>query len=153
MSHPDDIKHILRDNNQNYLKGFSYQVLKPVLGLGLLTNEGDSWLPQRRLAQPAFHRGRIARISGFIADSLERMLARWDERTDKYAPVDILGEMTQLTLEIVSRTLLGAEVGTQAKEVGGAVAELQAHVNYRATHLFSLPKRYPSPRNRRFHHV
>ncbi len=151
VSHPDDIKHVLQDNNQNYLKGFSYQVLKPVLGLGLLTNEGDSWLTQRRLAQPAFHRARIARISGLMADSLERGLARWDARTDKYAPVEMLGEMTRLTLEIVSRTLLGAEVGTQAKEVGGAVAELQAHVNYRATHLFSLPERYPSPRNRRFH--
>jgi cytochrome P450 len=151
VSHPDDIRHILQDNNQNYRKGFSYEVLKPVLGTGLLTNEGDSWLRQRRLAQPAFHRARIARISGVISECIEAMLQRWDARTDPEAPVDILPEMIRLTLEVVSRTLLGVQLGTEAEQVGQAVRELQAHVNYRATHLFSLPEKYPTPRNRRFH--
>jgi cytochrome P450 len=151
VSHPEDIKHVLQDNNQNYRKGFSYQVLRPVLGNGLLTNEGESWLRQRRLAQPAFHRARVARISGLMSDSIERLLRRWDEREDRAAPIEVLHEMSRLTLEIVSRTLLGTEVGEQADRVGRAVAELQAHVNYRATHLFSLPEKYPTPRNRRFH--
>ncbi|HXH22943.1 MAG TPA: cytochrome P450 [Dehalococcoidia bacterium] len=151
VSHPDDIKHVLQDNNQNYRKGFSYEVLKPVLGQGLLTNEGESWLRQRRLAQPAFHRARIARISGLMSESIEAMLARWDSRLDPEAPVDVLPEMIRLTLEIVSRTLLGVRLGPEADQVGQAVRELQAHVNYRATHLFSLPEKYPTPRNRRFH--
>jgi len=151
VSHPDYIKHILQDNNQNYLKGFSYQVLKPVLGQGLLTNDGESWLTQRRLAQPAFHRARIERISGVMLDSIAGMLRRWEERHDPEAPVDVLPEMIRLTLEIVSRTLLGVELGREADEVGRAVSELQGHVNYRATHLFSLAEKYPTPRNRRFH--
>ena len=151
VSHPDDIKHILQDNNQNYRKGFSYEVLKPVLGAGLLTNEGDSWLRQRRLAQPAFHRARIARISGVISECIEAMLRRWEERADPEAPVDLLPEMIRLTLEVVSRTLLGVQLGPEAEQVGEAVRLLQAHVNYRATHLFSLPEKYPTPRNRRFH--
>jgi cytochrome P450 len=151
VSHPDYIKHILQDNNQNYRKGFSYQVLKPVLGQGLLTNEGESWLTQRRLAQPAFHRARIERISSVMIDSIERMVQRWDQRVDPDAPVDVLPEMTRLTLEIVSRTLLGVELGQEADDVGQAVRELQGHVNYQATHLFSLPEKYPTPRNRRFH--
>jgi len=150
VSHPDQIKHILQDNNQNYLKGFSYQILKPVLGQGLLTNEGESWLTQRRLAQPAFHRQRIARMSGLMVDSSERMLRRWAQRPRPDQPVDILGEMTRLTLEIVSRTLLGSDVGEATDRVALAVRELQAHVNYRATHLFSLGERWPTPRNRRF---
>jgi cytochrome P450 len=152
VSHPDDIKHVLQDNNQNYRKGFSYEILKPVLGLGLLTNEGESWLSQRRLAQPAFHRQRLARFSEDMAGSIERMLRRWDDRQDRRAPVDALGEMTRLTLEIVSRTLLGSDVGEQADSVSSAVTELNEHVNHRVTHLFSLPEKYPTARNRRFHH-
>ncbi len=151
VSHPEAIKHVLQDNNQNYRKGFSYEILKPVLGLGLLTNEGDSWLMQRRLAQPAFHRGRIARTSDVMVDSAERLLRRWDERAEPEAPVEVLSEMTRLTLEIVSRTLLGTDAAHSAGDVGAAVGALQAHVNYRATHLFSLGERWPTPRNRRFH--
>jgi cytochrome P450 len=151
VSHPDDIKHVLQDNNQNYRKGFSYEILKPVLGLGLLTNEGESWLTQRRLAQPAFHRQRVARYAGLMVDSVEAMLARWDARPQPSQPVDVFAEMTRLTLEVVTRTLLGGDPGEGLDEVAGAVAELQEHVNYRATHLFSLPEKYPTPRNRRFH--
>ena len=33
---------------------------KRTLGNGLLTSEGDFWRGQRKLAQPAFHRERIA---------------------------------------------------------------------------------------------
>jgi cytochrome P450 len=151
ISNPEHIKHILQDNNQNYLKGLSYEVLRPVLGLGLLTNEGDSWLSQRRLAQPAFHRQRLVQVCDVMVDSAARMLRRWDARPDPDAPVEVLSEMTRLTLEVVSRTLLGSESGVEAEQVSRAVRELQAHVNYRSTHLFSLPEKYPTPRNRRFH--
>ena len=54
--HPDGVRHVVQENHFNYRKGgFSHQVLSLVLGNGLLTNNGDSWLHQRRLIQPIFH--------------------------------------------------------------------------------------------------
>src|SRR5689334_361769 len=54
VSHPDGVKRVLQDNAPNYTKDHgSYAALRRLVGNGLLTSEGDFWLRQRRLAQPA----------------------------------------------------------------------------------------------------
>src|SRR5205085_1046720 len=118
-------------------------------GLGLLTNEGDSWLQQRRLAQPAFHRQRLAGLTETITSAAGTMLERWRRRDDG-GSVDIAAEMTGLTMEIVSRALLGSDLGSIGPEISKAVHTGQEHVNWRITHLFSLSERWPTPRNLKF---
>ncbi len=77
--HPDGVKHVLQDNAKNYSKDtFQYNLLSSITGRGLLTSDGDFWLRQRRLAQPAFHRQRIAGFAGLMTAYAEAMLARWD---------------------------------------------------------------------------
>jgi cytochrome P450 len=47
--HPDGVRHVVQENHFNYRKGgIAYQVLRLTLGNGLLTNNGDSWLGERR---------------------------------------------------------------------------------------------------------
>lgn len=150
LSHPDDIKHVLQDNNQNYGKGFTFEYLKPVLGLGLLTNQGDSWLAQRRLVQPSFQHQRLGELADVMTGSIERMLERWRDEAEAETPVDVVAEMTGLTMEIVSRALFGSGFGADANRVSEAVRVAQEHVNWQITHLFSVPERYPTPRNLRF---
>jgi cytochrome P450 len=58
--HPDGVKHVLQENHRNYVKSPDYNILKRVLGEGLLTSEAPLWLRQRRLMAPLFHRQRIA---------------------------------------------------------------------------------------------
>jgi cytochrome P450 len=150
VTHPNDVKHILQENYQNYHKGVTYQYLKPVVGLGLLTNEGESWLQQRRLAQPAFHRQRIADISGVMSDAAERMVERWQAPAAAGEALDVAAEMMRLALEIVGLTLLGSDLGGEADAVREAVRIGQEHVNHRATHIITLDEKYPTPANRRF---
>ena len=76
--HPDGVKHVLQDNAKNYSKDtFQYNLLSSITGRGLLTSDGDFWLRQRRLAQPAFHRQRIAGFAGLMTAYAEAMLVRW----------------------------------------------------------------------------
>ena len=149
LSHPDDIKRVLQDNNQNYRKGLIYQYLKPVLGLGLLTNEGESWLSQRRLAQPAFHRQELGELTSIMTGAIGAMLDRWRNQTE-VAPRDIAAEMAHLTMDMVGQALLGSDLAGTSAQVHDAVKVGQEHVNWRITHPFSLSENYPTPRNRRF---
>src|SRR5574338_637961 len=57
---PDIVKHVLQDNQRNYVK--KYDQAKPLLGEGLVTSEGELWRRQRRLIQPAFHKQKLAEL-------------------------------------------------------------------------------------------
>ncbi|HYP51455.1 MAG TPA: cytochrome P450, partial [Pyrinomonadaceae bacterium] len=60
VNHPDLIRDVLVTNAGKFHKGRALQRMKRILGQGLLTSESEFHLRQRRLAQPAFHRQRIA---------------------------------------------------------------------------------------------
>ncbi|MGH7265986.1 MAG: cytochrome P450, partial [Candidatus Rokuibacteriota bacterium] len=60
VSHPDLVEAVLVTHQRDFVKSWVVRLLRPVLGDGLLTSDGDHWLRQRRLVQPAFHRARIA---------------------------------------------------------------------------------------------
>ena len=110
LNHPDLIDAVLVRNYQNFLKDHVVRKSRWFFGDGLLTNEGESWLRQRRLAQPAFHRERIAGYAKIMTDYAEEMLATWREGEVR----DVHQEMMQLTLKIVVRALFNVE----SQEVG-----------------------------------
>lgn len=47
LNEPELVRHVLQENNRNYVKSFGYDPLKLLLGNGLLTSEGDFWRKQR----------------------------------------------------------------------------------------------------------
>jgi cytochrome P450 len=120
--HPEHNKHILQENNQNYTKlpHPSFVILEPLVGKGLLTNDGESWLRQRRLIQPIFHRQRIAEFGAAMIAATENMLRDWESVARAGRPIDLDREMTRLTLEIVGRSLFSMDLTGQAETVGTA---------------------------------
>lgn len=108
FAHPEHVRHILQDNNRNYSKipHPTNIILTPVVGNGLLTSDGDFWRRQRRLAQPAFHRRRIAEFTTTMSAAAETMVQRWQTAASSGQPLYITEEMMELTLEIVGKTLL-----------------------------------------------
>ena len=147
LSHPDYISHVLRDNPRNYLKD-GYEHIE-IVGNGLLASEGNFWKRQRRIAQPAFHRERLAGMAGTMTDATEKMLERWDVRSTN-EPLDIDAEMSRLTLGIVGRTLFGADVGEEAGGVGAALATVLNLGFQRTGRFIPIPLDVPTPKNRRY---
>jgi cytochrome P450 len=118
------------------------QANKRLFGNGLLTSEGDFWLRQRRLAQPAFHRTRIASYGDTMVRYTEQMLEHWSHGQE----VDAHQEMMQLTLNIVGKTLFDAEVAGDAREIGKTITMLlDFSSDFRR--LIFTPKWLPTPRN------
>lgn len=144
LRHPDAVKHVLVDNNHNYDKQTrGYDVLRTFLGSGLLTSEGDFWRRQRRIAQPAFHRRKIAAFGQIMVDDTIDMLARWDDAASLGKTIDMAEEMTSLTLRIVGQTLLSTEVESSAGEVGRAVTLLNQWADRALDSI--LPLGFPTP--------
>jgi cytochrome P450 len=122
VTHPDHVKHVLQDHHARYDKNtVDWKLLKPALGDSVLTTDGDVWLRQRRLMQPAFHRQRIAGFATVMAAEAEAMLARWDERGGDAGPLDVALEMSRVTMDIVTRCLFGTTVEADASTVAHAV--------------------------------
>lgn len=60
----DVFQHVLQKNHRNYEKSEIQTVqMARYFGYGLLTNSGHSWLTQRRLIQPGFHRKRLENLT------------------------------------------------------------------------------------------
>jgi cytochrome P450 len=150
LTHPEHIRHVLQDNARNYHKSPLYDRLKVSLGEGLLTSEDAYWLRQRRMAQPAFHRERIAGLAAMMAHAARDVAARWQAAADRGEALDIGDEMMRLTQTIVLRTLLGADLGEFAGALDDAWATINQHIGERFWSL-GLTERLPTPTNRRFH--
>ena len=107
ITHPDYVRHVLVGNQKNYIKDRPTRTLKLSLGNGLLTSEGEFWRRQRRIAQPAFHRQRLAGMVEAMTRQTEAMLERWESLE---GPFDLAQEMMVLTSRIVTETLFGADL-------------------------------------------
>ena len=122
VNHPDGVKHVLQQNQQNYNKDlYPYQIFKPLLGRGLVTNDGKSWLYQRRLMQPAFHRKRLAAFGSLMTDATVMMLDQWQDFAERAQQLDIAAEMLHLTLRIVGHALFNIDLSDETRIVGQAL--------------------------------
>ena len=147
VNNPEYIKDILVTHQASFKKGRGLERAKAMLGNGLLTSEGDFHHRQRRLAQPAFHRDRIARYAGMMVDYADRMQhERWREGQT----LDIAREMMHLTLAIVGKTLFDTETEAEAEQVRQALSESMQRFNRFMLPFAEFLDRLPLPGNRRY---
>jgi len=120
LNHPRLIEEVFVGQHRACIKDPTTRALIPVLGNGLLTNEGDAWRKQRRLAAPALQPKRITGYTSAMTDCTERFASalRDDELRDIHADI-----MT-VTLEIVGRTLLGFDTRRDAQLVSDALEDV-----------------------------
>ncbi len=145
VSHPDLIEQVLVTDNRNFTKHFAFDLLRPTLGNGLLISEGDLWLRQRRLMQPAFAPRRLDAYAPAMVEHTQRLLAGWP---DGHA-CDLHHEMMRLALAIVAQVLLDVDTSRDAGDVEAGVDLLMVDFNYRFKNPFSWPLWLPTPWNRR----
>jgi cytochrome P450 len=143
INHPDLIEAVLVTESRHFIKHYITRLLRPTMGNGLLLSEGDFWLRQRRLVQPAFHRERIATYGDLMVSYAERMLERWQDGETR----DVHVEMMRLTLEIVAKALFDADVAGKARDVGEALEVGMNNFLRRWKSIYPLPLWVPTPGN------
>ena len=146
LYHPDAIEEVLVTRNRDFIKSPGVRLLSRLLGKGLLLSEGTTWLRQRRLMQPAFHRQRVA-VYGEVMTSLTvRRLADWRDGD----VLDAHAEMMALTQAIVAKTLFDADVSDESYAIAEASNVLGEDFGKRLGSLLQLlPDWVPTPANLR----
>lgn len=151
FAHPDHIQYVFQDNFRNYQRhDFLRKKFQMVVGNGLVTSEGESWVRQRKLAQKAFERERLNALGPAMTATTDETLGRWRELATQGRPVDIQSEMMHLILAILTRTLFGVDLSEDAVEVERSVATQAKYLNDRLNSPVDIPERAPIPVQRRF---
>jgi cytochrome P450 len=146
LSHPDLVEEVLTEHARRTTKTTLLRQLRTILGDGLLLSEGDTWLRQRRLMQPAFHRQRIAAYGDVMAGHADRAMARWKDGETR----DVHADMMAITQAIVAKTLFDADVsGNDAWDVGQALHVLMEDFSRSRTRIFRLPSFIVTPGRRK----
>jgi cytochrome P450 len=147
LGHPELAEEVLVTRNHDYRKGQSTRRLGSLLGRGLLLSEGEQWLRQRRLMQPAFHRQRLARMAEAMIAAAVEMAHTWRDGETRA----INQEMLEVTLRIVGRTLFGTEVSDDLDTIRRTGVVLNEHFRSRLYSLMILlPDSVATPGNRRY---
>lgn len=103
-------QHILQKNQRNYHKSkFQSVYLSKYLGKGLLTVDGDFWLKQRRLIQPAFHKQKMNQLVENMNETIVSELKELEE--EKY--IDLFPVMSQLAFNVVAKSLFHLSISEE----------------------------------------
>ncbi|MCM3924316.1 cytochrome P450 [Frankia sp. AiPs1] len=156
VSDPEAIADALVGGHRAYAKGAArrgrdgrltvVQPLSLLLGQGLLTSSGQTHRTNRRLLQPLFHRRRIAGYGATFATIADSTARRWRDGQR----LDIHAEMSEMTLEIVARTLFDVPLDDALIEVvRTALRENMPAAGRRVLPGFAAAERLPLPAARR----
>jgi cytochrome P450 len=143
--HPDVIDELLVGRNRDFVKSPGVRLLRPLLGDGLLLSENETWLRQRRLIQPAFHRQRVAGYGDVMTRLSQRYVSGWKDGD----VIDVHAEMMALTQAIVAKTLFDADVSGDAHDAIQAAKVLAEDFGARLKSFRLIPYWLPTPRNLR----
>jgi cytochrome P450 len=150
-SDPDFLKHVLKDNNDNYHKSH-IQVKRFVefQGEGLTNSHGDYWLRQRKLLSMGFTRSRLTEMLPIQIKVLNDFMADFDEDVSK-GPVDIHDQMVKFTLRSVGKSLFGSQMRRDELEMFAAtIAEIQAFIVKKVVQPYLMPWYAISGQNRKY---
>jgi cytochrome P450 len=125
LNHPALVEDYFLKDAAKHHRGIVMQRAKLILGDGLLTAEEPMHMRQRRLAQPAFHRQRIAAYGETIGREAERISQSWVAG----ASTNLHEAMLELALRIVGKCLFNLDV-TSRDEVMRISAAVDAFMGF-----------------------
>lgn len=122
---PEAVRHVFVANQDNYRKASQYELLRPVLGRGLLTSSGSLWRRQRNLVQPMFAKRHLTPFANQMTAAAESVLDAQLRTRASGERLDAADLMSHLTLDVVGRALFGADLtGSVADTIGRSLTEV-----------------------------
>lgn len=125
--HPDQVRELLVTRSKSFIRlPRVMETFSQWNGDSILIVEGDRWVRQRRLVQPAFQPRRFADYGQTIVGITRQLIDSWAPSLDRDGSVEIDTNevMTALTLQIICKTLFDIDAARDARNIAEAVAVL-----------------------------
>ncbi|GAB4055715.1 cytochrome P450 [Spirosoma litoris] len=143
---PEDVKYVIQENHRNYGRSPAFEILKIFLGNGLLTSDGDFWRRQRRLAQPAFHRQRLAALTTTMIAETASWIDELEQQRNKQ-PINMSQSFMDVTMRIVCKTLFSSDTTGKLDGLSSALDTLNYLANKKMLNPLRFPYSWPTPDN------
>ncbi len=144
--HPDAVQQILQANHKNFVKGPLYDDLRPLLGQGLITADGETWKRQRKLVQPAFRQEHLERWGDLIAAEVRAQLDGWGDGGE----VEVSKVMMQLTFRVVCRTVFGSDEALDVERMYHVFTDVSEAILAESRRILRLPFWVPTLNHLRY---
>jgi cytochrome P450 len=147
VTHPDYVKYILQDNYKNYIRGRSVETGRVLLGNGLPLIDGDFWLRERRMLQPAFHRERLGKLANTITAVIDTFMQAWAGKARQDQTLDLDDEMMRLTLTVIIKSMFSSPIDEKIPALSHAFQVASKFMLWRSQQMMQLPLSVPIPRH------
>lgn len=133
---PELVEQVLVRENENFRRGEQTDaMLGPVMGDGVLLQEGEQWREQRHRLDPSFGPDALASHAPMMVESTERLIAGWEDGD----VIVFRDEMVKLTAGIIARAMFDVDLSDRLEEMGEALSavlsESQRRVEFHAAGL------------------
>ncbi len=110
ISSPEYAEHVLLGNWQNYLrKGQAVKRIALSLGNGLISSNGDFWIRQRRMMQPAFRREAVGSLLDVFVKPNVALREKWLRAARTGATCEVTRDVSETVLEVTLRSIFGSD--------------------------------------------
>ena len=136
VMHPDMVQHVLLDNAANYEKPeLVKKLLRPVIGRGLLSSDGELWRAQRKIVAASFAPPAVDALVPAFAEVANDAASQWTTGTR-----DMAREGTRAAMQVISRALFSGDPRLTSEEAMGHIAHaLEGVSEARLQLLLGLP--------------
>ena len=148
LTAPDTVKEVFVDNYGS-LRRANWDIMRAVLGNGLLTANPPEHMEHRVLMMPEFRRHRVALYCEAMAACVDDHVSGWQDGQR----VEFLTAMSTLGTDITAKTLFGMDSTVRSKQMAEDYDFLAAYVFERQMahpKLRQFIHKLPLPRNREF---
>ena len=147
VTNPDYVKYILQDNYKNYIRGRSVETGRVLLGNGLPLIDGDFWLRERRMLQPAFHRERLEKLIDAVTTVIDTFMQDWAEKARQNQTLDLDDEMMRLTLTVIIKSMFSSPIEDKIPALSHAFHVASKFMLWRSQQMVQMPLSLPLPRH------
>ena len=142
---PTALRHILKDNVENYPKTpATKNILDSAIGKGLFLAEGNHWRWQRRTMAPVFSVRNIKNLAPVMSAAAQASVKRFEQAPD--GRVDVFHEMITATFEVIADVCFSGESGINRDAVHRAIdAYLSQTAKLSVLDVIGAPNWVPRP--------